>query len=120
MKVFMILPCMMLQKPSATSKSKDHSEALKERLQMWKEGKIAELFRDNTIIQKKLTNRPKKKAHDITRVLTKLVIEGKISAAMKYLDENAENAVLASTPEVVEKLRSLHPEQSEIFPNTLI
>ena len=119
MKVVMILPTMMLQKPSATSKAKDHSKALTERLQMWKDGKIEEIWKDNCIIQKKLTQHPRKSASDIVRVVSKLIFEGKVSAAMKYLEDNTENAVLQSTPEVIEKLRALHPEQSEILPNTL-
>ena len=87
MKVVMILPTMMLQKPSATSKAKDHSKALTERLQMWKDGKIEEIWKDNCIIQKKLSQHPRKSASDIVRVVSKLIFEGKVSAAMKYLED---------------------------------
>ena len=52
--------------------------------------------------------------------MTKLMFEGKVGAAMKFLDENANNTVLQPTPQVIEKLKSLHPEPSEIFPNTLM
>ena len=47
------------------------------------------------------------------------MFEGKARAAIKYLEDNAENAVLKPTPEVVEKLQSLHPESSDILPETL-
>ena len=47
------------------------------------------------------------------------MFEGKVGPAMKILDENTENGVLRSTPEVIEKLRLLHPEQSEIQADTL-
>ena len=57
MKVVNILPNMLLQKPSATSKAKDHFTALEERLQMWKDGKIKELWNDNRVIQKKLSTK---------------------------------------------------------------
>ena len=120
LKVFNILPSMLLQKPSATSKAKEHSKALQQRLEMWNDGKIEELLRDNRIIQKKLSERPNRTARDVTRVFTKLIFEGKIGAAMKYLDENAENAVLQSTPEVIEKLRTLHPQPGRIYPETLL
>ena len=72
MKVINILPNMMLQKPSATSKAKDHTKALQLRLQMWNEGKIVQIWRDNKIIQKKLTEKPKKSSHDILRIVTNL------------------------------------------------
>ena len=40
MKVVMMLPSLMLQKPSAKSKAKDHSKRLEERLKWWEEGNI--------------------------------------------------------------------------------
>ena len=116
LKVFHVLPNMLLQKPSATSKSKEHSKALETRLQMWSEGKLMELLKENRVIQHKLSNKPKKSSHDISRIFTKLMFEGKVGAALKFLDENAENAVLQPTAEVIAKLRTLHPEQSEISP----
>ena len=120
MKVIMIIPNLLLQKPSAASKAKDHFLALEERLKQWGEGKITELWKNCQVIQKKLSARPPKPANDINRIFTKLVFEGKLGAAMKFLDENAENAVLKPTPEVIEKLKSLHPEPSEILPETLL
>ena len=119
MKVFNILPSMLLQKPSATSKAKDNAKALKQRLEMWNEGKIEELLRDNRVIQQKPVEPPNRTARNVTRVFTKLIFEGKVGAAMKYLDENAENAVLHSSPEVIEKLRTLHPQPGNIYPDTL-
>ena len=51
LKVFMVLLCLLLQKPSRQSKSKDHSKKLEERQQLWNEGRIDELMRENRIIQ---------------------------------------------------------------------
>ena len=51
LKVFMVLLCLLLQKPSRRSKSKDHSKKLEERQQLWNEGRIDELMRENRIIQ---------------------------------------------------------------------
>ena len=93
--------------------------ALTERLAMWKEGKIELLWKDNCIIQKKLLNSPKRPASDISRVVTKLMFEGKVGAAMKFLDKTAENGVLQPTPQVIAKLQKLHPEQADILPDTL-
>ena len=96
------------------------AEGPEERLQLWSEGKISELWRDNKVLQKKLSDNPKRSSHDIIRVVTKLMLEGKVGSAMKFLDENAENTVLQPTPQVIEKLKALHPEPSTIFPETLI
>ena len=38
LKAFMVLPTLILQKPSATSKSKEHSAAIERRLTLWKQG----------------------------------------------------------------------------------
>ena len=48
------------------------------------------------------------------------MFEGKVTQALKFLDESANNSVLPSTSDVVEKLRSLHPEAQQILPETLL
>jgi hypothetical protein len=48
------------------------------------------------------------------------MLEGKVGAALKFLDDNTSNSVHKSTPQVVEKLRSLHPAAAEISPNSLM
>ena len=120
MKVVMILPNLIHQKPSATSESKDHTKALVHRLQKWNDGMIKELWDENQIIQKKLTSKPPRSSDDISRVFSKLMFEGKVTQALKFLDESANNLVLPPTTEVVEKLRSLHPDSQPIAPGTLI
>ena len=120
LKVVMILPNLLLQKPSSKSKAKDHSKALEERLNMWKEGKLLELLRDCKVIQKKLRSGKTRTLKDINRIFTKLVFEGKTGAALKFLDENADNAVLSPSESVINKLKLLHPPAAEILPHSLI
>ena len=40
LKAFMVLPTLILQKPSATSKSKEHSAAIERRLALWRQGEL--------------------------------------------------------------------------------
>ena len=54
MKVVAILPNLLLQKPSAKSKAKEHTKILEQRLEMWNNGNILGLLRDSRAIQKKL------------------------------------------------------------------
>ena len=49
MKLAMTAPALLLQKPSATSKSKEHSQCLSRRLASWKEGRIEDLIKGRTI-----------------------------------------------------------------------
>ena len=48
------------------------------------------------------------------------MLEGKVGAALKFLDENATNSVLHPNQEVIAKLRKLHPQPAEILPESLI
>ena len=40
MKAVHIMPALLLQKPSSSSKSKDHVRALERRMEMWHKGQI--------------------------------------------------------------------------------
>ena len=42
LKTYMVLPSLLLQKPSKNSKVKDHIQKLEERIKLWTEGKIVE------------------------------------------------------------------------------
>jgi len=54
MKTIMIMPTLLLQKPSKRSKAKEHSAALQRRLKLWIEGEIAELIHEGETIQTQL------------------------------------------------------------------
>ena len=113
----MILPGLMLQKSSATSKSRDHSKALERRLQLWNEGKFIEILREGTIIHQKLvTSQSRSRStDDIARVFSKLMFEGKVKAAIKFIEKNSDCGVLPATDEVIEQLKEKHPEERLIF-----
>ena len=103
--------------PSATKtlQLQQIKRSLEERLKLWEAGKFKELWKNGQVIQKKLTNRPQRSSTDINRIFTKLVFEGKVGSAIKFLDENAENAVLKATPEVVAKLKTLLPNLLKFY-----
>ena len=120
MKVTMVLPSLLLQKPSAKSKAKEHNTLLIQRLDLWEAGKLTEIWKEGKTIQKKLVNSSRTKSKDdITRIFSRLMLEGKVGPALKFLDEQAENAVLKPTEEVIRKLQSLHPSPVYISEETL-
>ena len=51
LKAFMVLPTLILQKPSATSKSKEHSATIECRLALWKRGDLDLLLKEVWFIQ---------------------------------------------------------------------
>ena len=69
LKVFMILPSLMLQKPSAKSKAKEHSTCLSRRLDLWKNGDLGILVKEIKQIQKKFVMSKKTRSFDdISRI----------------------------------------------------
>ena len=121
MKVFAILPNLLLQKPSMSSQVKDHIRALEERLEKRQTGELRPLLRECKAIQRKLKSGGKKRTEaDISRIVSNLVYEGKIGAALRFLDENADNCVLAPNPAVIEKLKELHPSPAPVTAEALL
>ena len=47
----MVLPSVILQKPSATSKTKEHSVVIKRRLDLWRQGDLNMLMKEIRFIQ---------------------------------------------------------------------
>ena len=94
-KCVMIMPCILLQKPSKQSKSKDHYEALKRRLQKWKKGNTAELYKECLVIQKRLKSPTLPNSMEATsKKFAVLMRKGNVSAAIKFLTDNMEGGVL--------------------------
>ena len=120
LKVFFTLPSLLLQKPSKSSKAKDHLAKLVERLKMWQEGKLSELLCDARLIQKRLTTGKKRQPEDTARVFPRLMFQGKINAALKFLSEESEKGVHELNDDVLRKLCKQHPEASPIKDNTLL
>ena len=120
LKVFMILPALMLQKPSSKSKSKDHIKVLAHRLELWQEGKLLDLLREGKIIQGKLASTKQRSTEDVTRIFSKLMLLGKVSAALKFLDESSQNGVLKPTEVVIDILKEKHPPSEPIQPDSLM
>ena len=48
------------------------------------------------------------------------MFEGKVGAALKFLENNVDSSVLHSTDEVAGKLKLLHPDPSKVLPQTLL
>ena len=56
LKAIMLKTNLYLQNPFTTSKSKNHFEALKRRIDLWKEGELTELLIEDEAIQKSLSD----------------------------------------------------------------
>ena len=65
LKLLNLMPALLLQKTSPKSKSKGHTKALKRRIDLWKSGKIDDLFFEAVSIQKRLKNTPRSTTIDL-------------------------------------------------------
>ena len=117
----MVLPTVILQKPSATSKSKEHSAAIGRRLALWKQGGLDLLLKEVRFIQGKFVNSKKARTvEDVPNDFSKLVLQGKLSAAMKLLDNQSSSGLLDLSPDVLRGQHDKHPEAADIAEESLL
>ena len=120
LKVFMLLPGLLMQKPSKQSKAKEHNIKLNERLQLWTEGNIEALLKEGRIIQKRLIS-SKKRSHEATsRIFAKLMLQGNVSAAIKLLSEDSESGILPADDKTITELKLKHPDPTNILSHSLL
>ena len=124
LKCFMILPALILQKPHAKSKTREHVICMKRRLDLWKcvnGAGFLDLFAEVEAIQKKLKSRPKQRREiDVNKTFASLIMQGKISSAMKILDKDIQSGVLQMSPEVANELQEKHPAANPVAPGSLL
>ena len=117
--MLMILPPLLLQKPSKTSKAKDHVVYLQRRLSLWKEGRIEELLRESKTIQRKITQSKRKPSQNPERVFVRLMLLGKVSAALRWIG-NHSNGPLEVTDNVLNILREKHPKANDMIDSVVL
>lgn len=110
-----IMPALLLQKPSKSSKTKDHVNALQRRMKLWKDGEFIALFREANALQKRLPNLGKKKNISfISRKFREHMQKGNVNSAIKLLTNNMEGGILPLSEETVELLKIKHPASKNI------
>ena len=89
MKAAMTMPTLLLQKPSSKSKAKEHTLHLECRLKLRLEGKLDDLVHEGRTIQRQLTRNllRQQKSDDGTARISKLMMEGKVRAALRLVTQ---------------------------------
>ena len=106
LKATIVLLAVGLQKPSQKSKAKDHQECLEKRLKLWKNGEIECLLREGRMIQRRLQkSRRNSDPPNKARIFAKLVMEGQINSALRFLNEAESGGVLPLTEDVTQRRR---------------
>ena len=117
----MILPSLMLQKPSLRSKAKDHADCLGRWLELWRKGDIEFILKEIRHIQSKsVSSKRPRSQEDRSRIFAKLVMEGKLNVALKFLDEDSGKGVLKLSESVIKELKEKHPDPAGISEEALL
>ena len=102
MLAVMTMPSLLLQKPHKTSKAKEHVACLTRGLYLWKAGDLQSLLeegRDTAAHPVEHTYTSHHTTEKFSRIFTKMVLEGKLKAAIRLLSNFQEEAgVLNLTP----------------------
>ena len=120
-KAIMVMPSILLQKPSKNSKSKDHVKALERRLCLWNSGNILELLKESKAIQNNLQsiNKPET-IGEISKRFVNMMQKGNVNGAIKLLSNNMQNGVLPLTDDTLKLLKIKHPEPAETSADVLL
>ena len=97
------------QKPNNKSKARDHQSILAKRLALWMDGEITQLIRVGRILQSRIRKRNSSNSQDRSKVFAKLVMEGQISSALRFLNQSLDGVILPLTDDVIRQLREKHP-----------
>ena len=88
-----------LQKPSAKSKSLDHVNCLRRRFALWEKGDILELLKEGKTIQRQLqgsrSRRDEREEARTAHRFSKLMMEGRVRAALRYLSKREHTGLLS-------------------------
>ena len=121
-----IMVHLLLQRTAKGAKKKDHVANLRRRLDLWDRGEIDALLEEALVFQGRMTERAPMSQEQFTRTVTSLVFRNKMRAAAKLVeryagsDVDSKGGVLPLDLEVVDTLRSKHPEGEEVSEEAVI
>ena len=81
---------LILQKPSMRSRAKENSQYISKRLIQWSEGNLDDILSECQTIQARLKkHRSKQDGESKSKAFTRLMLQGKVSQALKFIDTNS-------------------------------
>ena len=112
LKLVMIMPAVLLQKPSRKSTAKIHSTYLQKRMELWENGRFDDLMQEARSIQKQLvkSNMKQNNLEHLSKSFAKLMLQGKVHSALRLLDDEGASQIINLTEQTISELKKLHPE----------
>ena len=90
---------------------------------LWENGHFDELIREARSIQEKLKqerHRTDESTEHIAKVFARLMLQGKVHAALRHLEKDHSPGIAKLTEETYQELRRLHPEAKPARAETLL
>jgi hypothetical protein len=113
MKAAMVMPALLLQKPHPRSKAKDHTLHLERRLRQWSEGDLEGLMKEGYTIQHQFSRQHQNRyrsAQQTARVFAKLMMEGRVRAALRLIAEDSNGGPLQLDSQIGSDGLNITPE----------
>ena len=121
MKAVMIMPSLLLQKPSKESKTKDHLKALARRMELWQSDDLLELLQESLTIRRNLKS--VKGLKTVAQISKKFVEErqkGNVNGALKPLTDDMDYGIPLLNYDTISELKMKHPQASALYPIILL
>ena len=130
LKATVVLPILMLQKPSANSKTKEHITCLKRRLITWQNGDLKDLILEGRTIQQRIpkptTKSSRKYQENLARSFANLIFEGNTKATIRLLTDNPQAGTLRLDDQIEpnrtvrDVLKDKHPPGQPVSPEVIV
>ena len=106
----MIMPNLLLQQTTHKATTAENKKTLERRLTLWREKKISHLIGECLVIQIRLENQRKTPQENLSKSFNKLMMLGKVNAAIRLLSKSQNSGVLPLSEVTMQQLHLKHPE----------
>ena len=128
MKAAIVLPILLLQKPSSKSRAKEHSACLERHLRTWLDWNLNDLLFEGRTIQRHIPrSNPEDSQKQLARSFANLILQAKtLKAAIRLLTEETKGGVLhlgdhVDTHKTVrDVLIDKHPPSQPAYPESIV
>ena len=121
LKALMVMPNLLLQQTSYKAKTSENKTTLERRLVLWKDGKIDQLIAECMVLQSRLEKSKSKPTDgDISNTFNKLMLQGRINAAIRLLSQTKNSGVLPLTQDTMQELHLKHPDAKPKYDDLLL
>ena len=93
---------------------------VEQRIKLLQEAHILDIVLNSRLIQDRLVASKRETAKGISKNIAKLMLSGKVNAALKLLTAECDSGVYEVNDEIVSELEEKHPKPTPIQYNTLL